>query len=274
MDKNKARKILVAAFCLSIGLFLFVELKSNLQNIKHELDDSAPAENSGEEAYKNRFHTESPTNKTETDNRLWKAVERRDSYNNELQYYSRNNADIREGSVIITTKKETIGNKAYSSGLVESTSAYKYGYFEFTIQVYEGKGLFPAIWLLPVSGESLPEIDIFEMIGSEPNVFYGVIHFEENEIKDSDYFAHTVPEKELYTVALDWKAEILAWYIDGKQAFTTNRGVPQEYMYIIINQAVGGDWPGHPDENTVFPCRFVIHEINIEHQFLKGRNYE
>jgi len=159
----------------------------------------------------------------------------------------------------------------YTSGLVESTRAYKYGHFEFAIKTSEGKGIFPAIWFLPNDGGELPEIDVFEMIGNKPYTFYGVIHFMKDDVQDSDYFSHKVEKKEQYRVSLEWNAHSLTWYIDGQEIYTTTQGVPQEYMYIIINQAIGGDWPGYPDEETVFPNQFIILSSNIASVFEKGR---
>jgi len=159
----------------------------------------------------------------------------------------------------------------YTSGLVESTNVYKYGYFEFIIKVSKGQGIFPAIWFLPNDGYALPEIDLFEMVGNEPYIFYGVLHFEEDDIQNSYHFAYEVPIKEQYSVALEWTPEALTWYIDNKEIYTTTQHVPQEYMYIIINQAIGGNWPGNPDD-TIFPNQFKILSVNIDPVLKKGRD--
>ncbi|MDR7855961.1 glycoside hydrolase family 16 protein [Tissierella sp.] len=202
----------------------------------------------------------------------WIAIDREEKYNNELQSYSKDNVFFDKDIIVISSTKENREVEIYTSGLVESTESFKYGRFEFDIVISKGRGIFPAIWLLPINGEALPEIDIFEMIGSEPDIFYGVVHFEENGIQRRDYFVHRVIEKQQYSVALEWEAESLTWYIDEEELYTTSLGVPQEYMYLIINQAIGGNWPGSPDGDTIFPNEFKILSTSIEPVFRKGRN--
>lgn len=262
MSKRVLKEIFAVMLFFSILFVFFIELKNNIQQIKEEsIGDTLTEMNEHESQDEQKSSTA-----------LWEVVERKDSYNNELQFYSKDNAVINGDTIEITSKKEKLEEKMYTSGLVESTYAYKYGYFEFTIETSEGKGIFPAIWFMPADGDTLPEIDLFEMIGSDPYTFYGVIHFEEDSVKDYDYFAHEVPIKDQYTVALKWAEESLNWYIDRQEMYSTTKGVPQEYMYIIINQAIGGDWPGNPDDNTIFPNQFKILSTHLDPVFKKGRN--
>jgi len=198
------------------------------------------------------------------ENKLWMAIERKENYNNELQYYGKENVTIKDNELIIISKKEEKENKSYTSGLIQSTYAYLYGDFEFEIKVSEGKGIFPAIWLMPADNSSLPEIDIFEMIGSDPQRFWGVLHYlDNNEIKKRSYFKKNVKKKDTYKVALSWSEKELAWYIDGELVHKTVEGVPDKYMYFIINQAIGGNWPGNPDEETKFPSSFIVKASKI-----------
>lgn len=276
MSKRLCKKNLPILFLVSILFALSIDLRHSINQIKARHGSKATTINKQETENENKYVN--IPKKLLDQNQLkysidsWKSVERKDSYNNELQFYSKDNVVIKEDTIEIISKKETKEDKMYTSGLVESTNVYKYGHFEFDIKISEGKGLFPAIWFLPIKGGHLPEIDLFEMIGSEPYIFYGVIHFKDNGQQDSDYFAYKVPIKDQYTVSLEWKKESLTWYIDNKEVYTTTKGVPQEYMYIIINQAIGGDWPGNPDSNTVFPNRFKILSTRIHSVYKKGRN--
>lgn len=204
------------------------------------------------------------TNSESINNKLWIAIERKESYNNELQYYSKENVTINDNELIIISKKEEKENKSYTSGLIESTYAYLYGNFEFDIQVSEGKGIFPAIWLMPADNTSLPEIDIFEMIGSDPQNFWGVLHYvDDNGLNQRSYFEKEVNKKDTYKVALSWSENELAWYIDGELVNKSVNAVPDKYMYIIINQAIGGNWPGDPDDKTKFPASFIVKDYKI-----------
>lgn len=271
MRKKPLGIILLVIFLIIIYLVFHIKFKTDKQCVKVKYMPKQVGKidiNTEEHKSKNLpSQNEEESNKDD-----WKSIERQESYNNELQYYSKDNVVINGDIIEITSKKENKGSKMYTSGLVESTSAYKYGYFEFTIEVSKGKGIFPAIWLLPDDGNGLPEIDLFEMIGSEPNIFYGVIHFEEDGLQKRDYFAHKVPTKKEYSVSLEWKPQSLTWYIDNQEVYLTAKGVPQEYMYIIINQAIGGDWPGNPDDNTIFPNKFRILSTYIKPIFKKGRD--
>lgn len=265
MSDMKVKKLFMLAFLVVMSLIFITQLINNIAKIKHE------SENTRTEKVKNEYKFASSWRSHQDIREYWIPIDRKDSYNNELQYYCRDNVYFNGDVIEIISRKEAKEDKEYTSGIVESSCAYKYGYFEFTIQTAQGKGIFPAIWLLPEEDKGLPEIDIFEMVGSEPYIFYGVIHYEQDGAKMTDYFAHEVPAKENYVVALEWEEERLTWYIDSHKIYETKSGVPQEYMYIIINQAVGGDWPGKPDEK-VFPSRFKIQSMNIEPMFMKGRD--
>lgn len=273
MGSRTLKKVLLIVLLVIVVCICCIDFKSNLEQIKIGYSvNQIPKENEfidGKEAGSGEGQKD---NKVKNSTSFWKVIERKDNYNNELQFYSKDNVDINGTTIEITSKKETKEDKMFTSGLVESTSAYKYGYFEFTIMISEGKGIFPAIWFLPNEGGPLPEIDLFEMIGNKPNIFYGVIHFLENDVQDFDYFSYEVPKKDKYSVALEWQADALTWYIDHQEIYTTTKGVPQEFMYILINQAVGGDWPGNPDENTIFPNQFKVISKRIEPVFYKGRD--
>lgn len=202
--------------------------------------------------------------KTVSKDKLWRAIKKINNYNNELQSYNKENVTFADNKIIITSKKEDKDEKKYTSGLVESNYAYLNGYFEFTIKMSYGKGIFPAIWLMPADHSSYPEVDIFEMIGSEPTKFYGVIHYlNSDNIKSRNYFSEKVELKDSYKVALQWNTDELIWYIDDNIVYRTVNGIPNQYMYIIINQAVGGNWPGEPDLNTEFPSEFTIQDMVI-----------
>lgn len=202
-------------------------------------------------------------NNYESKDRKWVAIERKDNYNGELQYYSQQNVEFGNNGILIYSRKENKQDKKYTSGQVETKSAYLYGDFEFNIKINAGKGLFPAIWLLSLQGTEFPEIDIFEMIGSEPLNFYGVVHYKQKSALKKDFFCCHVKPSQVYNIRFVWAKDKLEWYIDGKCVYSTKKYVPQEYMYLIANQAVGGIWPGDPDENAVFPAQFEIVSYSI-----------
>jgi len=65
-------------------------------------------------------------------------------------------------------------------------------------------------------------------------------------------------------IGIKWTKNELSWYIDGQRVFTTNKGIPNEPMYLIVNQAIGGNWPGAPDDTTTLPATFIVESYKLE----------
>ena len=102
------------------------------------------------------------------------------------------------------------------------------------------------------------------MIGSASDVFYGVVHYINGSVQTRDFFKTKVENKDTYLIELEWTKDRLRWFIDGECMLETSKFIPDEPMYLIVNQAVGGKWAGSPDETTVFPATFVIESWTIE----------
>ena len=185
------------------------------------------------------------------------AISSSNIYNNELQSYLSSQTSISENRIRLTAKKL---DDIYISGKAETKIAFRYGEFKFKIKTMEGKGLFPAIWLLSKDGVPLPEIDIYEAIGNESERFYGVLHYKKDgkQIKQTRTytFKGTVPE--YMELTFKWTKDKMLWLVDGKEVFRIDKDVPQIPVYMIINLAVGGDWPGNPDSKTKFPSVFDV----------------
>ncbi|WP_162356895.1 glycoside hydrolase family 16 protein [Metabacillus mangrovi] len=198
---------------------------------------------------------------TELDENLWNAVNREENYNNELQAYSKSQANTEDGRLSLTAERHGTG---YRSGLIDTKGkvSIHYGTIEFRAKLPLGKGFFPAVWLLPAEDKPLPEIDILESIG-EPEVFM-VQHWSEGDELRSRYDSLNLSEPEsFHTYRLEWTEEKVTWKIDGKVRFESYKNIPDEPMYLTLNLAVGGDWPGSPDSSTPFPSAFVIDYVTI-----------
>lgn len=157
---------------------------------------------------------------------------------------------------------------AYLSGMVMSDGCFAqtYGYFEIRAKVPPGKGLWPAFWLLPASHHWPPEIDVFEMFGA-PNsrgeggagwVHTGTVHAGERAFTDW----HHVPMDQytsFHRYGLLWGPDRMSIFVDGRQI--ASQRTPGQYhqpMYLIVNLAVGGEWPELPDKATKFPARMYV----------------
>ena len=149
-----------------------------------------------------------------------------------------------------------------------------YGYFEIRARLPKGKGLWPAFWLVPFDGSWPPEIDIMEMLGHTPSIVYHTYHYFDaagvrqkadtsNETKDfSASFS---------TFGIDWRPGLLIWYVDGKESFRfSGPGITSKDMYLLLNLAVGGYWPGDPDQATPFPSTMAIDYIRVYERISDG----
>jgi beta-glucanase (GH16 family) len=208
--------------------------------------------------------------------------------NDELEWYRPEQVSVSGGALRLTADRiSTRGSDGkdyeYRSGMVTTGPAnsdddvgkvsWTYGTVEARVRVPEGRGLWPAIWMLPLSHESRPEIDILEVIGQDPGRM--MMHFHPgSRDDDSPNKDYRLPGPTLaegwHTVRLDWQPERLTWFLDGKQVWRfTGSQVPDEPMYLVLNLAVGGIYPGPPDDRTKFPATFEIDRIRITKNELK-----
>ena len=204
--------------------------------------------------------------------------------NHELQWYRPENISVSNGSLYLTAKQESIRASDgktydYSSGMVTTGRivsdtqtpvqfAFQYGYIEIRAKIPKGKGLWPAFWILPTDHISKPEIDVLEVLGHETDKVYLNFHYQIPDGKDAvsqgEFIGSDFAEG-WHTYGVDWKPDGITWFIDGteRRTFTDRSIIPSESMYLILNLAVGGDWPGAPDENTIFPNTYQIDYVRV-----------
>lgn len=199
------------------------------------------------------------------DETKWNRTMREENYNGELHYYHPNNVTLKDGFANLTAKKQKMGIRKYTSGQITTQDlfSFQYGKVEVRGKFPTGKGMFPAIWMLPEFNH-LPEIDILEAIGSEPNNIYYVHHWTESGKKQKANGSTTIKDpKQFHTYGIEWEANELRYYVDRKLVFRSNKGIPQEKMYLLINLAVGGNWAGAPNPNHPFPSTFLIDYVRV-----------
>jgi beta-glucanase (GH16 family) len=160
----------------------------------------------------------------------------------------------------------------YTSGVITSEQVFsaQYGYFEVRARFPKGRGLWPAVWLLPIDGTWPPEIDIIEVLGQEPDHLYGTVHFG-TEAEPRSHQAAAVQgfidsSDGFHTYGVDWQPDRITWYYDGVKVGESANTIRHEAMYIIANLAVGGKWAGSPDETTAFPAEMAIDHIRVWHR--------
>jgi beta-glucanase (GH16 family) len=187
--------------------------------------------------------------------------------NGELQYYAPDGYFVKNGHLSLQALKRAMGGMTYTSGMIASYGHFsqKYGWFEIRARFPQGKGMWPAFWLLPDNKQWPPEIDILEILGHEPSKVYLTNHYSINGKHEGKGGNFTGPDfsADFHTFAVEWKPDMLIWYVDGQEQYRTTENIPAMPMYVIANLAVGGDWPGSPDAGTRFPGLMDIDYIRV-----------
>lgn len=192
--------------------------------------------------------------------------------NNELQYYRAENATVSDGTLKITARDEAFGGRQYTSARIRTLGKgeWTFGRFEARIKLPYGQGIWPAFWMMPtdevyggwpMSGE----IDIMEMVGHQPDVIHGTIHFGDAWPNNRHTGASwRLPEgtysDDFHVFAVEREPGLIRWYVDDVLYGFRNAShtAPHEWpfderFHFILNVAVGGNWPGNPDATTQFP---------------------
>lgn len=205
----------------------------------------------------------------------WEDGIRSFTTNGELQFYSDstvgpNPFSLQNGALVISAKPSAepsaTGGLPYTSGMIttEGTFSQTYGYFEMRAELPSGNGLWPAFWLLPQDHSWPPEIDVMEVIGSQPNTVNATLHSRVNGQLSSDHGDVTLPTLNMgyHTYGALWTQSNITFFVDGQQIFqSTTPADMHKPMYLLANLAVGGYWPGAPDAGTQFPAEMKIDYI-------------
>lgn len=192
--------------------------------------------------------------------------------NRELQAYVRDAFEVRDGVLRIKAEKRPAfyagKERAYTSGMMTSYGKFsqEYGRFEIRCRVPKGKGLWPAFWLLPDPLNWPPEIDVLEILGHEPNKVYMTHHFRDEQKKHGSHggsWAGPDFSADFHEFAVEWSPKAIVWFVDGVERFRSKKPIPLGKMYLLLNLAVGGNWPGAPDEKTHFPAAFEVDYVRV-----------
>ena len=205
--------------------------------------------------------------------------------NAELQYYTDRpeNARIEDGELVIEAQREEerIQGREYTSARLKTQGlqTWTYGRIEARMQIPTGQGIWPAFWMLGdnITTNSWPgcgEIDIMENIGREPQLVHGTVHGPGYSGANGVGNSYPHPDgaafaDDFHVYAVEWEPEEIRWYVDDAHYGTvTVDDVPGEWVYdhpffIILNVAVGGHWPGYPDDTTVFPQQLRVDYVRV-----------
>ncbi|MCJ7741929.1 MAG: family 16 glycosylhydrolase [Methanoregula sp.] len=217
--------------------------------------------------------------------------------NNEWQFYTYRPENVRleDGLLVIEARDEKFIRRNYTSGRLKTQGlfTFTYGRVEARMKLPYGQGLWPAFWMLGedidyVGWPSSGEIDIMEHIGRQPTHIYGTVHGPGYSGAGGVGHFTTFPagtlSEEFHVYAIEWEPGEIRWYVDDNQFFKLmSDQVPGEWVYdhpffILINLAVGGNWPGYPDDSTIFPQFLYVDYVRVyqrpemaaEYQNLRG----
>lgn len=196
--------------------------------------------------------------------------------NNELQYYTnrKENVEVKNGNLIITARKENYGGMNYTSGRIKTKGkiSWKYGKIEARIKIPTGQGVWPAFWMLgdnqdQVGWPKCGEIDIMEHVNNEPYV-HGTIHWDYNGHQWYGNTSGNLDFSQYHVYSIEWDEKSIKWFVDGVQfneADITINNTEEFHnsFFILLNLAIGGNWPGSPDASTTFPKQMFVDYIRV-----------
>ena len=213
--------------------------------------------------------------------------------NSELEYYTdsaQNASTDGNGNLVFTAIKETpsgstcwYGTCQYTSARISTKNKFSqaYGRFEARVWVPAGKGIWPAFWTLGddpnnVGWPEQGEIDIMEIIGSAPSTVHGSLHGPGYSGGSPLTKSYTLPagqsfDQGFHTFAIEWAPNEVKFFADDVLYETrTPADVPagkqwvyDHPFYVILNLAVGGNWPGSPNAETKFPSQMKVDYVRV-----------
>jgi len=207
--------------------------------------------------------------------------------NQELEYYtsSTNNVFVSAGNLVIEARQESNSGFNYTSSRIktEGIQQFTYGRIDIRAKLPVLHGMWPALWMLGSNINTVPwpgcgETDIMELVGSNPNRVTGSLHWQQSDgsvgTYNNNYFLSTGDfSQQFHVFSLAWQKDSVQFFVDdqmyvnGSIANVTSGTYPFNLpFFFIFNVAVGGDFPGNPDNTTVFPQRMFVDYVRVFQQ--------
>lgn len=204
--------------------------------------------------------------------------------NHELEIYTRKPENIfqdGDGHLIIRAIKTS--SKAFTSARIKTQGKYtlKYGKIEARMKIPFGQGLWPAFWMLgndidAVGWPKCGEVDVMENIGKESSIVHGTVHGPQYFGKNGISSQYSLPagkalSDDFHVYAVLWSPDSIKFLLDGAAyATVTPASLPkgakwvfEHPFFLLLNLAVGGDWPGPPNETSSFPQTLLVDWVRV-----------
>jgi len=203
--------------------------------------------------------------------------------NAELENYTNSPANAfhdGEGNLIIQAVALPGGQYTSARLKTQGLAEFTYGRIEARIKVPFGQGIWPAFWMLgnDIASAGWPrcgEIDIMENIGKEPAIVHGTIHGPGYSGANGIGVPYTLSAgrfaDDFHVFAVEWQPGALAFSVDR----ATYKRISQDDLpkgaawvynhpfFLLLNLAVGGNWPGYPDASTRFPQHMTVDYMRV-----------
>ncbi|XP_055354079.1 beta-glucanase-like [Paramacrobiotus metropolitanus] len=209
----------------------------------------------------------------------WNAADRRSAVNEELEYYSPANLQVANGSLALVAKQERRGGANYTSGRVDTKGLFDftYGNVEIRAKLPKGKGLWASLWLehyqcaaaVPCT-QWPPAISILDFRGDQTHTIPATLYYKDaaDHVQSSGKVLNAADDlsDDFHVYRLQWSPNKLAWSVDGQPAFFViddPQKIPAQRLQLVMNVAVGGMFPGSPDDTTEFPAAMLVDYVKV-----------
>ncbi|MFY1687714.1 discoidin domain-containing protein [Plantactinospora sp. WMMB782] len=205
--------------------------------------------------------------------------------NNEVQYYTPNseNASMNgQGSLVVEARRQDYQGRQYTSHRMNTSNKFhvQYGRIEARVKVPKGNGLWPAFWMMGedfLTGRPWPyngEIDIMEVLGRNTSEAYSTLHAPAYNGGGGygQKYATVDLSQDFHVWAAEWDSKGIRFFLDGRQVFDASKETVENTrgpwifdhrFYLILNLAVGGDFPGPIDATTPFPSQMLVDYVRV-----------
>jgi len=208
--------------------------------------------------------------------------------NNELQYYTDDPANVfvANGFLHIVAREQELNGLDYTSARIRTQGKqdFLYGRVEARIKLPTGQGIWPAFWMLPTDSPyggwaAGGELDVVETINI-PTEVHGTAHFggewPDNTSNGGSLHPGFDVSNAFHRYAMEWTPDEIRWYFDDQLYHTLtssqwwsengegNPRAPFDHpFHLILNVAVGGNWPGAPDGTAEFPQEMLVDWVRV-----------
>ncbi len=213
--------------------------------------------------------------------------------NQELQYYrdSIENIEVSNGTLKIKGLRKGYGGKGYTSGRINTKdkAEFRYGKIEARMKLPSFQGAWPAFWMLggnhsEIGWPRCGEIDIMEAINTQ-NYTHGALHWYGEGKRDSsgnsaDILPDNFDRTQWHVYGMEWTETTIKMTVDGRVFYTESitdgyMGEFRKEQFLILNLAIGGQWPGFTIDDSKFPVTMEVDYVRVsqktsEKNIIKG----